>query len=603
MRNLVKNFLTLFLIFLILASFFSLFVQNQTEIKEISISELVQRINENKVKKIEVEGTKLNILLIDETKETSLKEPNETISNLLKNYGLEPQKIQNLNIAITEPSGLDFWLANLLPFLIPFLIIGVFIFLMSRQFQKANIKAMMFGESKAKEVNPKEQKITFKDVADLKEAKEELKEIVEFLRNPKKFTNLGAKIPKGVLLMGPAGCGKTLLARAVAGESKVPFFHISGSEFIELFVGVGSARVRSLFQKAKKSLPSIIFIDELDAIGKQRGTGLTGSHEEREQTLNQILVEMDGFEPNIGLVILAATNRPDVLDFALLRPGRFDRRIFLDAPDKKGREAILKIHTKNKPLDSSVNLKRIAERTPGFSGADLANLANEAAILTARKNKKEISQLEIEESVEKVLLGPERKSHLLSEKEKEITAYHEAGHALVAHELPQCDPVQKISIISRGRAAGYTLKLPIEDRYLYPKSKFLDELAAFLAGYAAEKEIFHEVTTGATNDLKQATNLAKKLVMEYGMSSLGPRTFGVNEEISLFNKEFGSGKDYSEKIAQLIDNEVFKFINEAYKKALEIINNKRTFLEKIAKLLLEKENIEKKEFNLLFKSN
>ncbi len=411
MKNLLKNFLTFFLIFLIIASFFSLFNRNLPEIKKISINTLVQQINEEKVKKIDIEGTKLTIILNDGTTETTLKESNETITNLFKNYDIDPKKIQNLDIIVKEPSGISFWLTNLLPFIIPFLIIGAFIFLMSRQFQKANVKAMMFGESKAKEVKPKEQKITFKDVADLKEAKEEMKEIVEFLRNPKRFTNLGAKIPKGVLLMGPAGCGKTLLARAVAGEANVPFFHISGSEFVEMFVGVGSARVRSLFQKAKKILPSIIFIDELDAIGKQRGLGLTGSHEEREQTLNQILVEMDGFEPNIGLVILGATNRPDVLDSALLRPGRFDRRIILDVPDMKGREKILKIHTKNKPLDSSVNLKKIAVRTSGFSGADLANLANEAAILAARNNKKELSQQEFEESVEKVLLGPERKSH------------------------------------------------------------------------------------------------------------------------------------------------------------------------------------------------
>ena len=600
MKNLIKNFLTFFLIFLILASFFSLFAQQQSEVKKIGISTLVNQINENKVKKIEIEGTKLNIILTDGTRQTALKESNETISNLLKNYDIAPEKIQNLNITIKEPSGMNFWFTNVLPFLLPFLIIGVFIFLMSRQFQKANVKAMMFGESKAKEVKPKEQKISFKDVADLKEAKEELREIVDFLRSPKKFTDLGAKIPKGVLLMGPAGCGKTLLARAVAGEAGVPFFHISGSEFIELFVGVGSARVRSLFQKAKKQLPSIIFIDELDAIGKQRGGGMTGSHEEREQTLNQILVEMDGFEPNIGLVILGATNRPDVLDPALLRPGRFDRRIFLDAPDLKGREAILKIHSKNKPLASNVNIKRIAERSSGFSGADLANLTNEAAILAARKNKKEIGQQEFEESVEKVLLGPERKSHLLTEKEKKITAYHEAGHALVAHELPNCDPVQKISIISRGRAAGYTLKLPIEDKHLYSKSNFLDELAAFLAGYAAEKEIFGEVTTGATNDLKQATNLARKLVTDYGMSSLGPRTFGIKEDFVFIGKE-REEKNYSEKVAQLIDKEVSKFIDEAYAKAVNIIKRNKPILKKIVKVLLEKEIIEKKQFEILFR--
>jgi cell division protease FtsH len=401
--------------------------------------------------------------------------------------------------------------------------------------------------------------------------------------------------------MGSPGTGKTLLAKAVAGEANVPFFSISGSEFVEMFVGVGAARVRDLFQKAKKSAPCIIFVDELDAVGRQRGTGLGGSHDEREQTLNQILVEMDGFDPNSGVIVLAATNRPDVLDPALLRPGRFDRRVILDEPDMRDREAILKIHSKGKPLADDVDLKKIAERTPGFSGADLANLLNEAAIFTARRNKQKIGMEELRESVEKVLLGPERKSHILSDHEKKITAYHEAAHALVSHELPHADPVHKVSIISRGRAAGYTLKLPLEDKYLHTKSEFIDDLAVFLAGHTAEKEIFGEVTTGASNDLRQATGLAKRLITEFGMSEkLGARTFGEKEEMIFLGKEIHGQRDYSEKIAEVIDQEVSRLIAEGAKTSLDIIRHKKDKMEEIVKILLEKETIEKEEFDSLF---
>jgi cell division protease FtsH len=446
------------------------------------------------------------------------------------------------------------------------------------------------------------EKITFKDVAGCKEAKEELMEVVEFLKNPKKFTSLGAKIPKGVLLMGAPGTGKTLMAKAVSGQAGVPFFSISGSEFVEMFVGVGASRVRDLFKKAKKASPCIIFIDEIDAVGRQRGTGLGGSHDEREQTLNQILVEMDGMETKTNVIVMAATNRPDVLDPALLRPGRFDRRVVIDMPDIKNREAILKVHAENKILDKNVDLRTIAERTPGFSGADLSNLLNEAAILSARRDKKVIEQIDILDSVERVLLGPERKSHVLSEKEKKITAYHEAGHALIAHELPNTDPVQKVSIISRGQAAGYTLKLPVEDKHLHPRSEFIDELAVLLGGYMAEKQIFGEVTTGASNDLREATKLAKKIITQYGMDEkLGPRTFGEKEELIFLGKEIHEQKDYSEKTAEMIDQQITQLIKNAQETALEILTKKRKSLDKLVNELIKHETLERKAFEAIFK--
>jgi len=424
---------------------------------------------------------------------------------------------------------------------------------------------------------------------------------VEFLREPKKFLEMGARIPRGVLLVGPPGCGKTLLARAVASEASVPFFSISGSEFVEMFVGVGAARVRDLFSLAKKNAPCILFLDELDAVGRLRGAGLGGGHDEREQTLNQILVEMDGFERETNVILLAATNRPDILDPALLRPGRFDRHVVLDRPDIEGREEILKIHSKEKSLAKEVNFREIAERTPGFSGADLANLMNEAAILAARRNKKEITQDELRESIEKVLLGPERKSHVLSQKEKEVTAYHEAGHAILASFMPESEPVQKISIIARGLAAGYTLKLPTEERHLKTKTQFLAELATLLGGYTAEGMTFHQVTTGASNDLRQATDLARKLVMEYGMSKLGPIAFGEKTELIFLGKEFGEQRNFSEKIAAEIDKEVERFIKEAEKKAQKVLNERKDLLKKIAKLLIKKETIERQEFEKIIK--
>lgn len=603
MKNLLKNVIIFLIIFLAAAGLLSTFRLNSEKVEKINLQKFVEQIEKEEIKDIVVEGEKLNISLASGALETLQKEPSETLGELLKNYNVAPEKIKKINIEIKGATGWSYWLNALLPFLLPFIFVVILIYYMMRQVQGVNSKAMMFGQSSARDSSKNQkEKITFKDVAGIKEAKEELQEVVEFLKNPKKFTSLGAKIPKGVLLMGSPGTGKTLLAKAVAGEAGVPFFSISASEFVEMFVGVGAARVRDLFQKAQKNAPCIIFIDELDAIGRQRGAGLGGSHDEREQTLNQILVEMDGFDPNLGVIVLAATNRPDVLDPALLRPGRFDRRVVIDRPDMKDREEILKIHAKNKPLAANVDLKKIAQRTPGFSGADLANLLNEAAILTARRNKTKIGGDEIRESVEKVMLGPERKSHILSEKERKITAYHEAAHALVAHELPGADPVHKISIISRGQAAGYTLKLPLEDKHFHSRSEFIADLAVLLAGHTVEKEIFGEVTTGASNDLRHATRLAKSLISEYGMSEkMGARTFGEKEEMIFLGREIREQRDYSEKTAEALDEEINHLLSEAAKTAREIIRKKKIKVETIVKILLEKETIEKEEFEEIFK--
>jgi len=604
MKNLLKNFLLFFFIFIVIASLFYGISENGQESEQVGIKTLISEINEEQVEGIDVEGDTLKITLKDGTSQKAKKEAGESLSSLLNNFGVDPEKITGINIEVKDESGFAFWMSILMPLLLPLLFIGVFIYFMIRQVQGANGRAMMFGQSQARESNTqnqdKKKKITFKEVAGVKEAKEELKEVVEFLTSPKKFLELGAKIPKGVLLMGPPGTGKTLLAKAVAGEANVPFFSISGSEFVEMFVGVGASRVRDLFKRAKKNAPCIVFIDEIDAVGRQRGAGLGGSHDEREQTLNQILVEMDGFEPNANVIVIAATNRPDVLDPALLRPGRFDRRVVLDQPDLNDRIDILKVHAKNKPLQKEVVLRRIAERTPGFSGADLANLLNEAAILTARRDKKLITMDELFESIEKVMLGPERKSKLISDKEKKITAYHEAGHALIAHILPNADPVQKVSIISRGMAGGYTLTVPLEDKRIHSKTEFIEELSVLLGGYMAEQVIFNEITTGASSDLRRATKIARHLITDYGMSeNLGPRTFGKKEDMIFLGREMHEQRDYSEKVAERIDDEVTSYINKAAQKAKEIIEENKEKLKKISDKLIEQETIEKEEFEEL----
>lgn len=598
MKNLIKNFLIFFTVFLLMAALFSFFGGGGQKTEQVGVETLIGQINNQAVAKIAIMGNEIRVTLKDGKSQAVKKEAGDTFSQIVKNYNVDPAKLNGLLIEVQENSGLDYWLATILPFLLPFLLIAVFIYFMMRSVQGANSKAMMFGQSQARETGREfKGKVTFKDVAGAKEAKEELSEVVEFLKNPQKFSELGARTPRGVLLLGSPGTGKTLLARAVAGEASVPFFSISGSEFVEMFVGVGASRVRDLFRKAKKSAPCIIFIDEIDAVGRRRGAGLGGSHDEREQTLNQILVEMDGFDPNTNIIVIAATNRPDVLDPALLRPGRFDRRVILDEPDLADREAILKVHSKKKPLGKEVSLKRVAERTPGFTGADLANLLNEAAILAAMKNKKIIDLEEIFSSIEKVMLGPERKSRILSDKEKKITAYHEAGHAIVAHFSPLTDPVQKVSIIARGQAGGYTLKIPLEDKHMYSKTEYVEEIAVLLAGYVTEGEIFGEVTTGATSDLRRATGLARKLITDFGMSEgLGPRTFGEKDEMIFLGREIHEQRDYSEKVAEQIDKEISNFIDKAVHQAKGLIKAKHEFLEKVVAELMAKETLEKEEF-------
>ncbi len=598
-KSILKNILGFLIFFLFISSFLSLFSFSSGKTTEITIDQLVNEIKSSEVEKIIVEENKLNIILKDGRQQFATKESTESAITLLHNLGVSNEELTSIVLLVKDTSSKNFWLYVLLIGVLPLVLIFIFFWFFSRRMQTTGTQIFKFGESGAREVLPENNrsKISFKDVAGLKEAKEELEEVVEFLKNPKKFIDLGAKIPKGVLLIGAPGCGKTLLARAVAGEANVPFYHISGSEFVEMFVGVGASRVRSLFSKAKKNAPAIIFIDELDAVGRARGTGLGGSHDEREQTLNQILVELDGFEPNIGLIVISATNRPDILDPALLRPGRFDRKIILDLPDINEREKILEIHSRKKPLAKDVSLKDIAERTPGFSGADLANLINEAAIRAAKASKKEINQIDILESIEKVVLGPERRSHIITEREKKIIAFHEAGHAVVSHFLPNCDPVRKISIISRGQAAGYTLRMPKEDKYLHSKNEFLDNIASLLAGYISEKIFLKNITTGAANDLRQATEMSKDLVCQYGMSEkLGPRTFGKTQELVFLGKEISEEKDYSQKTSEIIDQEINEIINFCYKKAEEILKNNKTIVKKVASKLLEKETLEQKEF-------
>lgn len=592
-----SNLITTILIFVLLMSGYSLIESAVKPTNEVPLSVVAADVAAGKIKEITVNGDSLDLTYTDTTTKVSRKDPSAGLPETLATYGVTPAALAKVAITIRGESGFQFWFLSLAPLLIPIIFIVFLFWFLSRQVKGAGMQAFTFGQSKARVIDPADvsQRVTFADVAGAREAKEELLEIVDFLKSPKKFLDIGARIPKGIILMGAPGTGKTLLARAVAGEAGVPFFSISGSEFVEMFVGVGASRVRDLFQLAKKAAPAIIFVDEIDAVGRVRGTGVGGGNDEREQTLNQILVEMDGFEPTEKVVVMAATNRPDVLDPALLRPGRFDRRVTIDLPDRRDREEILKIHVRSKPLGPDVALSVIAERTPGFSGAELYSLMNEGAILAARENRKEVTQYDLIRSIEKVMLGPERKSHLLSKKEKQLTSYHEAGHALVSSVLEHADPVHKISIISRGRAAGYTLKLPFEDRKMQSKKQFEDDIAATLGGYVAEEMLFDDVTTGPSNDLMVITALAREMVTRYGMSdALGPIAFG---------ERVMGNEPYSEHVAAQIDAEVAKIIDTAKARAAKVITEHRAALDAIAKELIEKETIERSEFEKILIAN
>lgn len=596
--NFIRQAALAALVFLFLVSTYSMLGGSKDPQGGISISELAGDIARGVVTEISVKGDDITAVYRDGTEKVGKKEEGTALTTTLSNYEVTPEALSRVKILVDDNRGLGFWILSLAPIILPILFVIFFIWFISRQVKGAGVQAFTFGQSKARMIHPddKGSRITFKDVAGAKEAKEELSEIVDFLKNPKKFLDIGARIPKGILLMGAPGTGKTMLARAVAGEAGVAFFSISGSEFVEMFVGVGASRVRDLFQMAKKSAPAIIFVDEIDAVGRVRGGGMGGGNDEREQTLNQILVEMDGFEPNEKVIVMAATNRPDVLDPALLRPGRFDRRVTLDLPDRSDREEILKIHARKKPFAEDVNLGLIAERTPGFSGADLYSLMNEAAILAARENRTQVAQFDLIRSIEKVMIGPERKSHILNKKEKEITAYHEAGHALVSSVLPYADPVHKISIIARGRAGGYVLRLPIEENRLQSKKELLDDIAVTLAGYVVEKSIFGDISTGPSNDLQVASAIARDMVSKYGMSDkLGPIAFEQQGGKPLFGQNF-EDRGYSEEVSAKIDAEVSKIIDDGMKRANKIVNDYSDALDAIAEKLIEVETIEQKEF-------
>ncbi len=598
----LKNgFVYLVITVAILAIVFTLFTPPSRQTTTVSLTEFIAAVSESAWKdgypSVIVSNDHL-IAEIGEERLTTRKLDEMDVLETLHSRGVPDDKIK---LTVREPSQFS----NLLPILgtfLPIVIFGGILLLMMRQAQGTNNQALSFGKSKARVFKSNKPTITFAEVAGVEEAKEELQEVVAFLKYPERFQALGAQIPKGVLLVGPPGTGKTHISRAVAGEAGVPFFSISGSEFVEMFVGVGASRVRDLFDQAKRNAPCIVFVDEIDAVGRQRGAGLGGSHDEREQTLNQILVEMDGFESNTSVIVLAATNRPDVLDPALLRPGRFDRQVVLDSPDVKGREHILHLYAKDKPLADDLDLETIARQTPGFSGADLKNLLNEAALLAARRNKKAISQAEVEEAVERVLAGPERRSRIISDREKKVTAYHEVGHALVAQLLPDVDPVHKISIVARGRAGGYTRVLPPEDRHLWTRSQFRQQMAFALGGYAAEVLVFGEMTTGASNDIEMATGLARRMVMEYGMSEkLGPRAFGRKEELIFLGRDIQEQRNYSEAVAQDIDGEVEGLIQQAHDKASSLLTANKSKLVEIADTLMEVETFDEKSFSAFFK--
>jgi cell division protease FtsH len=605
-RPLSSYIFSTLLVFAVVVALYSALSGTSTKKENsVPISEVARLIEAGQVKSIVIDGQDLTITKSDDSTIQSQKEPDAALTQTLSNYGVEPAKLSAIDVSVKSNSGFGYFLLSALPIIVPILLIVFFFWMLSRQVKGAGMQAFTFGQSKARVTDPtdKNNRVTFKDVAGAREAKEELKEIVDFLRNPKKFLDIGARIPKGVLLTGAPGTGKTLLARAVAGEAGVPFFHLSGSEFVEMFVGVGASRVRDLFKMAKRAAPAIVFIDEIDAVGRVRGGGYGGGNDEREQTLNQILVEMDGFEPNDKVIVMAATNRSDVLDPALLRPGRFDRRVMLDLPDRRDREEILKVHAVKKPLAEDVNLHTVAERTSGFSGADLYSLMNEGAILAARENRKKVSQFDLIRSIEKVMLGPERKSHVLNKKEKEITAYHEAGHALVASVIPEADPVHKISIVSRGRAAGYTMKIALEERKLRPKKDYMADVAMSLGGYAAEKLVFGDITTGPSNDLQVVTALARAMVTRWGMSEkVGPMAL-ENDDGQTIIGGVSEEQHSDNNSSRLVATEVKKIIDEGLQTASTILKQHRPLLDIIAKKLIEVETLEQPEYEAIISAH
>ena len=588
-----NSFVYLLIIVALIALFLSFFPSGGgKQPQQESLGDVMQEARQGQIKQIVVQGNTWTVEHNDGVEAHVEADPNTNVYQVMEAAGVPQSAIAKIDVVYQKPAELGNWLGLMLQFL-PFVFLaGVFLFMM-RQAQGSNNQALSFGKSRARMFMGNKQSVTFNDVAGVEEAKQELQEVVEFLKYPEKFAALGARIPHGVLLVGPPGTGKTLLARAVAGEAGVPFFSISGSEFVEMFVGVGASRVRDLFDQAKRNSPCIIFVDEIDAVGRQRGAGLGGSHDEREQTLNQILVEMDGFDSNTNVIVVAATNRPDVLDPALLRPGRFDRQVVLDRPDIAGRRSILEVHMRGKPIDPSVTVEILAKQTAGFSGADLANLVNEAAILGARRNKKRIGMAEFEEAIDRVIAGPERKSRVISEHEKLVTAYHEAGHAVAAKMLKNVDPLHKVSIIARGMMGGYTRVLPAEDRYLWSRSQFEDFLVFALGGHVAEEIIFGEMTTGSENDIERATQMARRMVTEYGMSKrIGPVAMGHKEELVFLGREIAEQKNYSEKSAEAIDEEILRLIQTAYNRAREILTDHRDALDRLTQVLMRDETVE-----------
>jgi cell division protease FtsH len=595
-NKIFKNAGVYFLVILLGASFIlATFFQRAPEDKQPNYTQFLQQVETGKVKDVEMSSGNNQIRYTLDGEKKTVFAPNDP--NLIQNL-----KDKGVNIAVKPPDQSSWWASLISSILLPVLIIvGLWIFML-RQAQSGSNQAMSFGKSRAKMMVENKTRVTFADVAGVEEAKVELNEIVDFLKSPEKYQALGAHIPKGVLLVGPPGTGKTLLARAIAGEAGVPFFNISGSDFVEMFVGVGASRVRDLFEQAKKHSPCIVFVDEIDAVGRQRGAGMGGGHDEREQTLNQLLVEMDGFEANVSVVVIAATNRPDILDSALLRPGRFDRQVVVDAPDVAGREQILKVHIKNKPLGSDVDLKVLARRTPGFTGADLMNLANEAALIAARNDRKEIAMEDCEQAIDRVIAGPERKSRLIGDHEKKVIAFHEVGHAMIAKLLPDCDPLHKVTIVSRGMALGLTMTIPTEDRVLTSKQQMLDRITMMLGGRVAESIAFGEVTTGASNDLERATAIARRMVTEFGMSEkVGPITFGHRQEHVFMGRDFGESRNYSEEVASLIDSEVKDIIQSCYARARTLLEKHRVAVDLISYELVARETLDSDEFDRLFK--